>query len=250
MKKSSSNSRYLGITHTIFWRIPIAYTERGKEKIISYFPKKKQEAALKETTNHISKLVSCLGSEITPKNIKREENAQRIKVLRDCIQSLENQLQLFLQQAWHPNTIELKNKFYRLIHPEYPQITLQTLGDLILYLKLACNEFIRNPGRPGRKNPDYYEAVENLASIWKRYLNKEPTLHNKTTDINIKTGKKIKQRPCGPFLEYLNISIKSAIRYANKNRKNKISLESVSLANIARDVIRSRKESMAKIPSK
>ena len=99
---------------------------------------------------------------------------------------------------------------------------------------------MKNPGKPGWKDQDYHEAVESLAAAWKNYTNKEPTLHNKNYEVDEYQNS---QKTCGPFLDYLNISIKSAIRYANKNRKKKIS-SSVSLANIARDVIRNRKESI------
>ena len=45
MKKSPNNSIYLRPTHQVFWRTLINYTEKEREKIVSYFPKEKQEAA-------------------------------------------------------------------------------------------------------------------------------------------------------------------------------------------------------------
>jgi hypothetical protein len=242
----SNNSRYSRITHRTFWRIPVGYIERERKKIVSFFPIGKQDVALEETKKHISTLVSWLFSETAPKKIKRNESIRRIQALQDDLQSLENHLGFFLQQGSHQNTIELKNKFYSCIRPEYPRITLQSLSDLILYLRLACKGMIRNPGRPGRKDQAYYEAVENLAFVWKKYAKKEPTLHNKSYKIDEYA---ISQRPSGPFLGYLDIAIKSAIRHTNMKRKKKISLD-VSLPNIARDVIRLRKKSMAKISSK
>ena len=246
MAKSLNNSRYLRIDSQSFWRIAIDYTEREKKKIVSYFPKEKQKAALKETTDYVSTLISCLGSDIAPKSIKRKESVKRLQALHDHLQSLENELQIFLEQGLHPITLKFIKNFYNLIHPEYSQISLKTVSDLILRLKLACKETMKNPGKPGRKDQGYHEAVENLAAVWKNYTNKEPTLHNKRYEVN-KYGDG--QKPGGPFLDYLNISIKSAIRYANKNYNKKIPLN-VSFANIARDVIRCRKKSMAEISSK
>ncbi|MDD5546407.1 MAG: hypothetical protein PHO67_04520 [Candidatus Omnitrophica bacterium] len=229
-----------------FWRTVIVYTEKEKKEIQAYFPKEKQKVALKETAEHVSTLVRWLSPDITLKNIKRKESVQQLQALHDHLQSLENTLQAYLQQGSHQNTIKLKQQFYSFIHPEYPQITLQTLNDLILYLKLACKEVMKNPGKPGWKDQSYHEAVENLAAVWKNHTNKEPKLQNKCYKVDEYQNS---QKTCGPFLDYLNISIKSAICHANKQRRKKISLN-VSLANVARDVIRCRKKSMAEISSK
>jgi hypothetical protein len=81
----------------------------------------------------------------------------------------------------------------------------------------------------GRKNPTFFKVVYDLAEIWKKYTDKEPTRINFSDYRNGPTH--------SPFLDYLKESISSIIPL------------NVSLLNIAKEVISFRKP-MAKTRSK
>lgn len=174
-----------------------------------------------------------------PLTIKRTESSQRFKRLYEKIQSLENELSFFLQQSSHRDTIQLKKEFQHFFNSNKPpNITLQTVDNSICRLKIICSKLINDPGRPGRKNPAIFETVNDLASIWKKYTGKEPTLINYADYRNGSTH--------SPFLDYLKKSIESIIPLQEQENTKK---QKVSLSNIAKEVISFRK-SMAKTPSK
>lgn len=144
--KSPNKPTYLPFEELIFWRIPVDYTEKDKKEIISYlsknmkrgvaFSKKKREAALREIASHASTLFSWLVSKITPYNAKRTERNEQLIKLNNCLLSLEKQLDICLQQAGHPNAIQLKKRFHEL----YPKIRLADFQEMICSLMAICGE--------------------------------------------------------------------------------------------------------------
>lgn len=206
-----------------------------------------------------------------PLTIKRTKSSERFKKLYEAVELLEKELQFFLQYPLHTDTIYLKKEFQQFPRsmpseysdlPEIPHeikgykkrreikdllrrsfankspnsnsnITLQAVANLIYCLKLVCSKLINEPGRLGRKNPAFFETVNKLADVWKKYTGREPTRIN-YSDYG-------KGSTHSPFLTYIEESIKSIIPI------------DANLLNIAKEVISFRKhirKSMAKTSSK
>ncbi len=238
---SSKNKRYVHLGSFGFFRIPVEYTIREKSVIASYFPKNNQNNALEDTSHHVSTLVSCLNSDIAPKNIKTKENIEALKEFYDRLQSLESILQELLNNPLHQRTIKIRAAFNRFVCAQYPEGSLRTLSDFLLYARLACNEVMRMPFKAGRKDPYHWEAIWNLAEVWKKYTDIEPT---RKYDFY----KQTRPNEEGRFIKYLLSSIEPAVtRYVKK--KDNTRKDHVSISRIARDVIAQR-ASMAKNSSK
>lgn len=247
-KRPPINRTYNRISNKIFWRMEILYTKSEKEKIVSAFPKNKHSYIIDKTAQYVSEALGWLNSDkLTPKNIKRAQTDKRFEVLYKSLKAVKYNLEFFLQNSAHPDTMELKKYFFKLTQIDYPNIKLplQTVGDLISDLKLTIQKLYKHKTqapyliRPGRSNEPLYNAVRAMYSLWEECIGKRPTLTNK------KKGRRLYS---GPFIEYITNSFNYAIGYINKKRdaspiflygkkcKKKFKLEG-SLSNIAREVI-------------
>ncbi|MDD5476873.1 MAG: hypothetical protein PHG87_01475 [Candidatus Omnitrophica bacterium] len=186
---------------------------------------------------------NIVGAYKDPLTLKRTESISRFKRLYESIQSLEKELEFFLQQSSHPDTIQLKKEFLWFPYSSFPEyakslgsqpytnITLQAVDDSIYRLKIICGKLIDDPGKPGIGHPAIFKTVYGLADVWKKYTGKEPTLINYPDYSKGPTH--------GPFLDYLKESIESVIPLEKH----------ISLRNIAKEVISHRKR-MAKTSPK
>lgn len=286
MKKPLNNTHtYLADLGGVVNRIPMGYTKETEKKLFSY------SLSLDETKKHVSAWLGDLFLNIVPKNLaqskkvasstiieqikvqlkanlknkkedgykdprvlKRTESIERFKRLDGISQSLKEELNFFLKNYNHHDTIRLKREFYRVIKPLCLKIELDEIADLIGYLKSACDEVRKNPGLPGRIYPALYWVVWNLYDVWKDYRKENPTLTTKEKHV---VGNTYTKKYAGKFLEYITLSIKFAIPYPgskdkiiskkrNEIRKLLRKIPEGTLASIVKRVIRSKKLELAR----
>ncbi|MEI6831316.1 MAG: hypothetical protein WCK61_01265 [Candidatus Omnitrophota bacterium] len=301
MKKSLNNSSiYLADLGGVVNRIPMGYTKKTEKKLSSYslsldetkkhvsvwlgdlflniVPKnlvrsKKATSKASSILSPIEKIKAQFNSSLKNKEedgykdplvLKRTESIQRFERLGDILQSLKEDLDFFLENYSHHDTIRLKREFYRIIKPLYLKIKLDGIADSIGYLKSACDKARENPGQPGRSYPALYEVVWNLYDVWKKCKKGDPTL---TTKLHYVAKHRYTQKYAGKFLEYITLSIKFAIPYPgsrdkiiskkrNEIRKLLRSILEGTLASIVKKVIHNknleaaRRKSLVKTSSK
>ncbi len=255
-KTRKKSSTYLQSPNFPYFRIHFDYTEDEQRKILSFFPKANGKIAIAEIKEQVVELISCLKFG-KPRSIKRAEEDKKFLKLRKCLYSLDNVLDKF-------NNDPARIKFIG-IYSRLTQLNFNNLIGGIRSAKLACDFILKSPGKPSVKDPDVYWTVGKLADIWKNYTGKEPTLHNIVYSPQESSSLQ-SQKPGGPFLNFLSAAIKLPIARLNKEtqiynkelKKRKDLKKNIyrkevflpaSLPNIAKAIIRMRKNFMAKIPT-
>ncbi len=197
MRKKEAGPTYLQPRHQSFWRIPVNYTDKEKQKIGEYFPPKDRDAALKEISDTVSTLLSLLNSSNA---IKRAESLRAVEALKRKISPVRACLQVFFAASKHPHTIQLKKSFREYQKELYESIRVHKKRDakecrfeigslqkhvpfedfcyLVEYIERSCDELLTNPGRPAMMNQAAFNAVSELAKMWERRNGKRPTISN------------------------------------------------------------------------
>ncbi|MFA5350259.1 MAG: hypothetical protein WC357_02875 [Candidatus Omnitrophota bacterium] len=213
-----------------------------------------------------------------PLTLGTRESRTRFERLRCKASALEEELQFFIDNPRSPDVLLLKTKFsnikqieellYHLklaisaiLTPEgkkdlFRKVPKKELEKCLRKLKretgytpstsptdMSCKNpntelLLLYPMAKPIKNPAFFNTVNQLADIWKKYTGKQPTRRFNAYSSGEQTH--------SPFIQYLTSSIASVIPI--KSGIN-IKAQDVSLPNIAKEVIAYRKR-MAEISSK